>query len=110
MKIHKPPRHLSAPTRRWFESVCNDYDLQPHHLHLLQLAGESWDRCQQARKVLDRDGLVYLDRFDCPRARPEIAVERDSKLSFARLIRELDLDVEAPKEASRPPTLRSVRR
>jgi hypothetical protein len=90
--------------------VHDEYQLEPHHTRLLTLAAESWDRCQQAREVLDRDGLTYADRFGAPRARPEVAVERDNKVSFARLLRELDLDVEPPSEGRRPPGLRSNRR
>ena len=109
-KSHKPPRYLSAPTRRWFASVCAEYELEAHHLRLLTLACESWDRCQQARAVIDKEGMVYEDRFGAPRSRPEISIERDSRLSFSRLLRELDLDVAPPVEASRPPALRSIRR
>lgn len=87
-----------------------DYQLEAHHVRLLTLAAESWDRCQQAREVLDRDGLTYADRFGAPRARPEVAVERDSRLGFVRIVRELDLDVEPPSEGRRPPGLRSNRR
>jgi phage terminase small subunit len=107
----KPPEHLSEPTRKWFASVVEDYQLEPHHLRLLQLAAETWDRGQQAREVLNRDGPTYLNRFNYPCARPVVAIERDSRLAFARLVRELDLDTEGPaEERSRPPALRSNRR
>src|SRR5215207_4229845 len=107
----QPPDHLSEPTRKWWRSVVEDYQLEPHHLRLLQLAGEAWDRCTQARAVLDERGLTYSNRFGDPCARPEVAVERDSRTAFARLIRELDLDVEPPaQERTRPPGLRSNRR
>src|SRR4028119_1234545 len=105
-----PPAHLTAPTQVWWKSVVTDYQLEPHHLRLLQLAGEAWDRSQQAREVLNDAGLTYQNRFGDPVLRPEAAVERDSRLAFARLIRELDLDVEPPPERSRPPGLRSNRR
>jgi P27 family predicted phage terminase small subunit len=101
----KAPRHLRPATRRWWESVVGDYDLEPHHVRLLTLAAEAWDRCQQAREVLDRDGLTYTDRFGQPRSRPEVAIERDSRVAFARLLRELALDIEPPAEESRPPRL-----
>lgn len=105
-----PPPHLAEATQSWWHSVVADYCLEGHHLRLLQLAAEAWDRCQQARAIIDADGLSYLDRFDAPRARPEIAIERDSRLAFARLIRELDLDVDAPPPAARTPGIRSNRR
>jgi phage terminase small subunit len=106
----QPPPHLAAPTKTWWKSVVEDYDLEPHHLRLLQLAAEAWDRCEQARDALAANGLTYLDRFEAPHARPEVAIERDNRTAFARLIRELDLDVDPPAERSRPPGLRSNRR
>jgi hypothetical protein len=65
---------------------------------LLTLAGESWDRGQQAREIVDRDGMTFDDRFGQPKPRPEIAIERDSRIGFARLLRELALDIDAPAE------------
>ena len=106
----KPPKHLHPETRRWFSQVVEDYELEEHHLRLLTLAGESWDRCVSAREVIDRDGMTFIDRFGCPRARPEIAIERDSRIGFTRLVRELDLNVEPPASPSRPPLLYHNRR
>lgn len=103
MSKTKAPKHLKAATADWWESVCACYELEQHHLRLLTLAAESWDRCQQARESLAEHGVVYEDRFGQPRARPEVAIERDARTGFARLLRELSLDVEAPPEASRPP-------
>jgi hypothetical protein len=90
--------------------VVEDYDLEEHHLRLLQLAAEAWDRAEEAREAMAVHGITFLDRFGCPRARPEIGVERDSRIAFARLIRELDLDLEPPVEPRRGPALRSNRR
>ena len=104
------PSHLAASTKKWWGSVVTEYQLEGHHLRLLQLAGEAWDRCQKARRVLDKKGMSYTDRFGAPLARPEIAIERDCRMAFARLIRELDLDVDPPASVSRPPGLPSNRR
>ena len=98
----KPPDHLRKTTQKWFKSVLSAYELEPHHVRLLTLAAEAWDRGQAAREIVDRDGMTFLDRFDCPKPRPEIAIERDSRIGFARLLRELALDVDAPEE-TRPP-------
>ena len=106
----EPPEHLAPATGAWFASVLAAYELEPHHVRLLTLAAEAWDRCEAARKAIDEHGLTYADRFGTPRARPEIGIERDARLAFARLLRELDLDVEPPASPSRPPALRSNRR
>ncbi len=100
-----PPDHLLPETAKWWSSVIADYDLEPHHVRLLTLAAEAWDRTEQARVALAEHGLTFEDRFGQPRARPEVAIERDSRVAFARLLRELALDVDEPAAATRPATI-----
>lgn len=107
---HAPPPHLAPETQHWWQSVTGDYELEGHHLRLLRLACESWDRCQQAREILDRDGLTTITESGGLKAHPAIGIERDSRLAFARLLRELDLDAEPPPDRARPPALKSNRR
>jgi phage terminase small subunit len=99
------PEHLRADTRQWWQTVADEYALESHHIRILTLAAESWDRGVEAREAIARHGTVYVDRFDQPRARPEVAIERDSRIAFARLVRELALDLDPPDEAGRPPRL-----
>jgi len=75
----KSPKHLTAATAAWWIGVVDGYELEPHHVRLLTLAGEAWDRGQQAREALAEHGLTFLDRFETPKARPEVAIERDSR-------------------------------
>lgn len=105
----KPPEHLRPATRRWFSAVLRDFALEDHHIRLLTRAAEAWDRGDEAREAIAAHGLTFNDRFGTPRARPEVAIERDSRTGFARLLRELDLDIAGP-ETTRPPALRSNRR
>ena len=110
-KTPKAPAHLSDSTRVWWRSVVREYMLEPHHMRLLQAAAECWDRLQQARELLQRDGLVIEGREGGMRPHPAAAIERDSRIAFARLIRELDLDVEPPtSNRTSPAGLRSNRR
>jgi P27 family predicted phage terminase small subunit len=106
-----PPAHLSEEAAAWWRLVTADYELEPHHLRLLQSAGEAWDRMQQARQALvDHGGLTFTDPNGNIRAHPCVAMERDARIAFARLVRELDLDAGAPADRSRPPALLSNRR
>ncbi len=106
-----PPAHLSPDAASWWRSVVADYDLEDHHLRLLQAAAEAWDRLQQARQALaEHGGLTFAKANGDLATHPAVAIERDARIGFARLVRELDLDAGAPSERSRPPPLGSNRR
>jgi hypothetical protein len=94
---------LRPPTRRWVEHVRDGWALDEHHEKLLLLAGEAFDRATAAREAIDTHGMTYIDRFGAPRTRPEVRIENDSRLAFARLVRQLDLD--APGVPSSPLSL-----
>jgi P27 family predicted phage terminase small subunit len=104
----KAPKHLSRESAAWWREIHSRYEMQSHHTRLLTLACEAWDRSTQAREALATHGTTYIDRFKAPRARPEVGIERDSRLAFARLVREIGLD--AAEETPRPPGLRTNRR
>ena len=98
----KAPKHLSAQASKWFEAVCSEYELAPHHILILQGAAESWDRMQQARKVIDQKGLT-LDGGE--KIRPEVKAENDAKTLFLRALRELQLESAPTESYPRPPRL-----
>jgi phage terminase small subunit len=85
------PADLSPAMQRWWRDVVKEHELEPHRLHLLELACRAKDRCEEARVAIAQKGTTYEDRFGAPRLRPEVAVERDNRLAFARLLRDLDL-------------------
>jgi len=71
---------------------------------------EAWDRSEQAQVRLDQEGLTVEGREGGMRPHPCVAIERDARLAVARLLRELDLDVEPPvSERIGPPALLSNR-
>lgn len=105
----KAPAYLQPATRGWWEAVTGRWDLEDHHVRLLTLAAEAWDRGQQAREAILRDGLTTETKDGGLRAHPAVRIESDCRLAFARLVRELDLDLEAPPAASRPAPLRSMK-
>jgi hypothetical protein len=113
LNLHDKPvasEHLRHATREWFDSVVSTYALEPHHVRLLTLAAESWDRACQAREEIAETGLSFIGPNGVPHPVPAIAIERDSRLAFARLLRELDLDAAPPPTPRSPPSLRSIRR
>ena len=107
----KLPGTLKPDTARWWRKVAADYILEEHHLRLLTLAAFAWDRADAARRTIAASGgTTYIDRFGQPRARPEIAIERDSTIALARLTHELDLDAGSPSNTAQPPAVLPNRR
>jgi P27 family predicted phage terminase small subunit len=106
MKPERPPSHLKAPGRRLWRGILRDFDLRDEHDRARLLAAcEACGRMTEARTTLDAEGLTFLDRFGQPKPRPELAVERDSRIAMLRALRELGLDA-AVAEAARPPELK----
>ena len=102
-KAPKVPVHLRPETQKWFRSVLSDFDLDPHHVHLLTLAAEALDQAHGAREMLDANGQTFTDRFGQPKARPEVDILQNSRIAFARLLRELALDGVTSPDAPRAP-------
>jgi hypothetical protein len=67
------------------------FALEPHEVLILQQACELWDTKEAARKVLETEGLTYVDRFGAPRPRPEQKIAHDSKLAFLKCLSALGL-------------------
>jgi len=94
---------LKPATREWFDTVCQEWELGPHHIRLLVLACQAWERTQEAKAAIDAEGLT-VPVAGGVKTHPAVAIERDSRLAFARLLREVNLDDDGPDE-SRPPAL-----
>jgi phage terminase small subunit len=105
----KAPAHLRPDTRAWWQSVHLDYDLGEHHSRLLTMACEAWDRPCQAREILAKDGIVIGGREAAARPHPAVAIERDARIAFARLVAQLSLDEELPAEPDMRAARRSIR-
>lgn len=103
------PAHLRKETAKWWREVVSTYEVEGHHLHLLRLCCEAMDRCEEARLALAENGPIYRDRFGCPRPHPSVAIERDARISVARLMREIGLDSASPPTAPRPHPLPGYR-
>src|SRR5829696_3531385 len=66
------PSYLSPAMQEWWGAVLEGYDLDRHHVRLLEAACQAWDRMIEARAALTKHGLSYTDAQGCPKARPEI--------------------------------------
>lgn len=95
------PRHLRPATRRWFRDIVRAWALEAHHLRLLQLAAEAWDRCEVARERIAAEGVTVKSARGGPRLHPLLRVEDANRKMFARLIGQLNLEDERTPGGSR---------
>jgi len=83
--IPEPPTHLSERSQALWRAVVPDRALSPGRVALLQTALECLDRAEQARLILEREGLtVVTESTGMTRAHPLIRVEKDSRQLFIR--------------------------
>lgn len=96
------PDHLREKTQEWVRVVLVDYELEQHQFMNLINAGVFWDRAAEAREAIAVHGLTYSDFRGQPKARPEVAIERESMKGFAICIRELGLPIGDPETPGMP--------
>ncbi len=97
-----PPSHLSAHSKRFWQQISASWDLESHHLRILELACGALDRGEEARLAITRDG-AYQPARDGFKMHPAISVERESSRTALRALRELGFDVsdQAPSQRNR---------
>jgi phage terminase small subunit len=106
-RVQTPPG-LRPPTRRWFRDVIARWQLEQHHERLLALAARAYDEAEAAESAYRHEGMVVRQPSGRLAPHPGIAIAAEARRTYARMIRELDLDVDPPAQAARPPALRSI--
>jgi len=103
-KIPSPPKHLTAASKRWWKSVATEFPLSDTDYKLLDLAAETLDVIEDARKVLKKQGMVFEVESNL-KQNPAALIMRDNKALFSRLVKDLRLDgpPSPPKANGRPP-------
>ena len=85
--VNMDPR-MAGGVAAWAAWARATYVIDETGEQLLRLVVEADVRYQQARAVLDAEGLTTADG----RLRPQVAVERDTRAAIARLIAQLGLE------------------
>jgi P27 family predicted phage terminase small subunit len=104
----RAPAELTSEAKSLWRTVVSEYEVTPADLRVLREACLAFDRAEQARKTVDREGLTYMDRFGAPRQHPAAGLELRHREQFAKLMRELQLDGDAAPDP-RMPRLAHVR-
>ena len=99
------PPHLTPEARAWFDKFVKEYGVTDEAgLLLLRTAMESFDRANEARQVLSKEGITVKDKYGQHRPHPAAGIERDARKNMLAFLRALNLDVEPTKIGpGRPP-------
>ena len=97
----KYPKDLRKEGKKFYKDIFTSYEFEEHHLKILEQACRCLDRITEARERIAVDGLYVKDRYGSLKEHPGAKTERDNRVLFARLVRELGLDL-ADNE-TRPP-------
>jgi P27 family predicted phage terminase small subunit len=93
--IPKPPKNQSKKARILWRELQTEYAIQDAGgLDLLGDYCQFYDRREQARELIRRDGATVLDRFQQVQTHPACRIERDSSAAMIKILRQLNLDVE----------------
>ena len=102
-KKRKPtaPKHLKADGRTVWRKIVAAWDLDDCTLIILKIACEAYDRLQNARRTVDKEGLtVITGDNNFIREHPALKVEKEAGSRFLQAWRMLD--IETAEELGRP--------
>jgi hypothetical protein len=95
MTDSEPPEHLSDRARDLWGILTHDYNILDSAGRAILLAGlEARDRAEAARRQIETEGMVLVDRFGQAKPHPLLPAERDSRAMWLAAIKQLCLDVE----------------
>jgi hypothetical protein len=101
----RPPKGLSPAARRWFTRLQTGYGIDDDGgVAILTEGAWAVHRAEEARAVVEREGLVVHDRFGQARAHPAVAIERDARAAVLRALKALHLDLEPLRNSPGRPT------
>src|SRR4051812_10110859 len=88
------PEGLSTAALYWWNALHRDYQIDDAAGRLLlETAARSFDRLTGARKAIDKQGALIIDRRGKPHLNPLMRVERDARNSLIQCLRQLKLDI-----------------
>lgn len=87
----------------WDATVAN-YDFEERHLALLRAACRELTRAAAAEAKIDAEGIVVPTRGGDCKPHPAVAIARNARIAFTRIMRDLQFEDEsADPYTSRPP-------
>lgn len=87
-----PPKHLRAAAKLMWNRLRADYNIDDASgLYLLECACSAYQSSEDARRLVRREGMTFVDRFGQCRSHPACATERDGRGQMISALRALKL-------------------
>lgn len=94
LAVPRAPAGLSKAAKTLWSRLITEYGIRDAAgLAVLEQAARAFDRAEEARRMLDRDGCVVKDRWGQKKAHPAATVERDARAAFLAAIRQLGVEI-----------------
>ena len=104
MAMLKPPPGLSKDARAIWRTIIDGWEIDDQIAVVLGVALQAYDRMQQARIMLKKEGLIITsERSGVSHAHPAIGIEATARQQFLTAWRNLGFDVVPPVAGVRPP-------
>jgi P27 family predicted phage terminase small subunit len=99
MRKTRTPTGLKYMGRKFWKETLQNFELSdPHDLEMLKMAGSCLDRMKENTETIEKTGRFFDDRFGQPKPHPAAKEIKDDAALFARLCREMGLDIEPLSE------------
>src|SRR4051794_759408 len=95
----KPPAKLPPEARGMWQQLQQEYGIVDEGGRVvLAAACEAFARMREAQALVDKEGLTVEDRFGQKKPHPAIIVERDMRTQILAALKQLNLDLELPRD------------
>lgn len=103
MKIPESTIKLKKAGLKFRRDILKNFQFdEVHDFERLNLACHCLDRVHECQAILATEGLFIKDRFEISKPHPGIEIEKNQKVLFIRILRELNLDISKPKDLRTP--------
>jgi phage terminase small subunit len=102
--IPKPPANLGPAGATLWRSIMSEYAIDDAGGRaLLKQAATAYDRAEQLRIEIERDGEIIRSRSGVPREHPGLRAEMAARSFMVRTLQRLGINLEAVRTAPRQP-------
>jgi len=90
-KKAKPPAYLELSGRKLWKAICEQFEFNPAELQVLETGLACLQRRNQARALLDHEGLVIKSDSGTCHAHPAASIEKQAHAGWIAAFRALGL-------------------